>query len=924
MSLNTHSFAKNIRDKKPEKLSGKFSAKTSHGKPTHYLLGAALSVGLMATSLSPSEAAMVKLGNVDVQIDTTVSAGLSMRMEERENSLLAASNGGNPDTTPGVNLGGGALTDLNGNGVVGDAADLLGAGGAACGLARMAAMNSNAVALLDCQFDDAADGEYNYDRGLNGDDGRLNFDDGDLTSAPVKLVSDIQVNSGPFTFFARANAFYDAILDDASSFERTDLNGARTDAVADVDLLDFYLDYDGELGGNPFLIRVGRQVINWGESTFFLGGNSVFSPIDVPAIRRPGAEIKEALLPVEAIYGSLSVTDDVTIEAYIGGWDKFQIDVGGTAFAGSDAANAGSAANGPRFYVGTGRFAGSNKRNCDGAHRVAPNRGNEAAAAGYSAAIKAALDTHLGTCAVGDSVDFRTPLELGRAEESRRRYDNEANENNLGDTDFFRRGVDDEPEDEFADYGLALRWYAENLNSTEFGFYYQNYTSRIPYASSRAQAPRVGVGTTGVTDSATLRQFGVAGCAGATANFTADATANASMDGVVVEDPLGLLPIFAGVASSFGYGGAGTNLSNDDFADMACDLIALQMGRSTPLNNATAFCAAAPIGTPGCDISGSTGAKKSALDVSGAGLYLPTGSVFPVLRYGGEIFLEYPEEIEVFGVSFATTIGGWGVQGEVAHRPDMPLHIDGDMLAISAISGSCAWENFGAAAPVLYGLQLSETSCGDYDTYHGWVEADSTVFDIGTTATFTRSNPIISFLGADLGVLLTEIQHVSVPDAEDYAVDYDAGINMEDEVSDTNQRIGAIAADRKPRLINRCTTGSDLPLGGVLSLDPRSPEECRPTNESTGALMLFQLQYNNVFGSAWSLQPRFVYSVGLSGMSPSPVASWVEDQSVMGLSVTAAYQEFDVSLGLTQYDGDVLYNPNIDRDTLNLSVKFGF
>ena len=34
----------------------------------------------------------------------------------------------------------------------------------------------------------------------------------------------------------------------------------------------------------PYQLKVGRQVLNWGESTFVLGGNSVFNPIDVNAL----------------------------------------------------------------------------------------------------------------------------------------------------------------------------------------------------------------------------------------------------------------------------------------------------------------------------------------------------------------------------------------------------------------------------------------------------------------------------------------------------------------------------------------------------------------------------------------------------------------------------------------------------------------
>ena len=45
----------------------------------------------------------------------------------------------------------------------------------------------------------------------------------------------------------------------------------------------------------PLSIRFGKQVLSWGESLFIQGGNSVINPIDVSAIRAPGAELKKLL-----------------------------------------------------------------------------------------------------------------------------------------------------------------------------------------------------------------------------------------------------------------------------------------------------------------------------------------------------------------------------------------------------------------------------------------------------------------------------------------------------------------------------------------------------------------------------------------------------------------------------------------------------
>ena len=41
------------------------------------------------------------------------------------------------------------------------------------------------------------------------------------------------------------------------------------------------------------------------------------------------------------------------------------------------------------------------------------------------------------------------------------------------------------PDDE-GQFGLSAKWYAEELGGTEFGFYYQNYPSRLPFAGENA------------------------------------------------------------------------------------------------------------------------------------------------------------------------------------------------------------------------------------------------------------------------------------------------------------------------------------------------------------------------------------------------------------------------------------------------------
>jgi hypothetical protein len=87
---------------------------------------------------------------------------------------------------------------------------------------------------------------------------------------------------------------------------------SRYDGIA---LLDAYAYSSFELGSNNLQMRLGRQVINWGEGVFFQGVN-VATPVDVKALRQAGTEIKEALLPVESLYGNLGLPGGMSLEGF--------------------------------------------------------------------------------------------------------------------------------------------------------------------------------------------------------------------------------------------------------------------------------------------------------------------------------------------------------------------------------------------------------------------------------------------------------------------------------------------------------------------------------------------------------------------------------------------------------------------------------
>ena len=92
----------------------------------------------------------------------------------------------------------------------------------------------------------------------------------------------------------------------------------------------------------PLDLRVGRQVASWGESTFIQNGINSINPVDVSAFRRPGAEIKEGLLPVAMVTIAAGLTDALSVEAFYQlEWEKTVIDGCGTYFSTADVAGTG-------------------------------------------------------------------------------------------------------------------------------------------------------------------------------------------------------------------------------------------------------------------------------------------------------------------------------------------------------------------------------------------------------------------------------------------------------------------------------------------------------------------------------------------------------------------------------------------------------
>ena len=265
------------------------------------------------------------------------------------------------------------------------------------------------------------------------DDSHLNFKKGETFSKIFKGIHDLELKYADTGIFLRGKYWYDFELqDEHRPFKDIDNSGRKEAAKSSgAQLLDAFVYHNYQVAEQPGSVRLGKQVVSWGESTFIQNGINAINPVDAAAFRRPGAEVKEGLIPVNMFYVSQSLSDSLSAEAFYQlEWDQTVVDNCATFFAQPDVVADG----------------------CTGNLRVLSPR--SAIPAGGLAALQRVFGADINQEGV------RVP-----------------------------RGADRDARDS-GQYGVALRFISDALN-TEFGAYYMNYHSRQPFFSATAANQQV-------------------------------------------------------------------------------------------------------------------------------------------------------------------------------------------------------------------------------------------------------------------------------------------------------------------------------------------------------------------------------------------------------------------------------------------------
>lgn len=611
------------------------------------------------------------------------------------------------------------------------------------------------TAKRDKRFIGNANGGTGYTQ--TGDDGRLNFKRGDTFSKIFKGLHDLELRYQDTGVFVRGKYWYDFKLHD-QNLRHPDPNkrsisnkgrkeGAKTRGA---EVLDAFVFHNYMIGDQPGTVRLGKQVVSWGESTFIMNSINSINPVDVSAFRRPGAELKEGLIPVNMFYVSQSLTDQLSAEAFYQiGWKQTVVDNCGTFFSSADVAANGCNDN----YNILNRQLTDLLMGIDSL--------NAAAIPGFG---PGSLLAPTSTAGIGLGYSGQEGLRI-------------------------RRGKDNKARDD-GQFGLALRWLGDN---TEYGAYMMNYHSRTPFLSMRnAEQPAfagAGAATKGIYNTLGISQMGALGWLTSGAAWV------------------------------------------------------------TPL--------------PPAGVSGPLFDQASQL----AGAAIAVGN--------GQYFMDYPEDIRLYGLSFSTTLPtGTAWQGEISYRPNAPIQINTQDITLSLTApvkaDAPAWQNksFG-------GVQ------------RGYNRKEITQLQTTFTHFFDQ------VLGASRATLVGEVGMAHV---------------------------GGLESKRKIRY------GRDAIYGSPESfIDPSAESKTGwhgfVTKNSWGYRLRGVLDYNNAFAGV-NLHPNVAFSHDVDGYGPNGLFN--EGAKAASFGLDGVYQNtYTAGLSYTNFF-DGRYNTMKDRDFVSLTFGMNF
>ncbi len=611
---------------------------------------------------------------------------------------------------------------------------------------------------------------------VNRNDGNRAFDKG-LVSQVFKVSADLEVDwEEQYGLFIRGTAFYDTELMDAHNrwsntnsdidvlypdqsgtypygddWSREVLDGQGKDAK----IQDAYLYGSWDISEMPLDVRLGQQVTNWGEGIFYRDGINTVNALNGASFALPGSEVKDLLIPQNALSFNLGITDNLSVAAYYQfKWEKSVLPGRGTYFSNND------------LFV-----EGATK----GYNEITPKLA--AGANGWNGSAFGALGGFYELTGIDTNGDYIVVADSSAERDA----------------------------DDSGQWGVSFKFFSEELNDTEFGFYFVNYNSHVPYIEAQL-----------ATDAVTKAMAAVTG--------VGNAQLQAALDGY-----------YTGVAAA-------------------------------------------------------TGKTKNQVIGGFAGGHLLSNSLSATRVF--------PEDIQMYGISFNTAVGTTSIAGELAFRPNAPIWIDHPNDLIDGFNDNLAGEATDPTDGILEGANcfknLSQQDsekvyCLDSGSYKNYEEVRLWT---GSLVFIENFGPRFGFDGL-YGIFEPSFEYVDGLD------DYD------EYISTASGAYGGTVGDF-----------------GAFSKKYR-PSSDRLDKFSWGYTAVLNGELNDVFAGI-NISPYLIFKHDVSGNSRR-TGNFHKGRKAVTLGMKGLYlQAFEAGLSYTNFFGAERTNSIHDRDNVSFSIKYSF
>ncbi|KAA6194498.1 DUF1302 domain-containing protein, partial [Pseudomonas lactis] len=275
----------------------------------------------------------------------------------------------------------------------------------------------------------------------------------------------------------------------------------------------------------------------------------------------------------------------------------------------------------------------------------------------------------------------------------------------------------------------------------------------------------------------------------------------------------------------------------------------------------------------------------------------PLGALRPLIVAGSSnYFVEYPEDIRLYGLSFSTTLPtGTAWSGELSYRPNAPVQLSTTDILFAGVTPIPGFGN----ASVLKGSPGQDL--------HGYNRKEVTQFQTTFTHFFDQ------VMGASRLTTVGEI-----------GVTHVGGLESKSQARYGRDPVfgpGTLPGGFCNALNNSTANGAGLPNAAGLNTNCNNDGYTTATSWGYRARAIWE--YPDVFAGV-NLKPNVAWSHDVKGYSPGPGGNFEEGRKAVSLGLDAEYQNtYTASLAYTNFFGGKFSTVD-DRDFVALSFGANF